>query len=246
MGTRRGASVTDVRVHVPAPQRSVRPADLDAAHVRRLRGADPEPPATPRRREPGTVALVVGALLLAFLVKVFLAQAFYIPSGSMIPTLEIGDRVIVEKVTYRVREPERGEVVVFRRPGIERPGGPSQALREFLQGLGLLQPDEDMDLIKRLIGLPGETVELRDGTLLVDGRPLPEPYAVDDERDFGPVRVPEGHYLVLGDNRPNSDDSRFSLGFVPRDDLVGRAFVIVWPPGNARVGLDAEYLVSPP
>lgn len=230
-----------VRTHVPPPHRSVRPADLGTAAREALRSHGPAGPARRRRREPGTIALVVGALALAFVVKAVLAQAFYIPSGSMIPTLGIGDRVIVEKVSYRFDDPERGEVIVFHRPGVPRPTGPVQAVKEFFQGMGIIQPDEDIDLIKRVIGLPGETIELRAGTLFVDGRRIREPYAVDDPRDYGPFTVPDGHYFVLGDNRPSSDDSRFSLGPVPRDHVVGRAFLVVWPPGSARVGLAAHY-----
>lgn len=231
----------ELRTHVPPPHRSVRPADLDSLQRANVRGAHESPPAARKRREPGTLMLVIGALALAFLVKALLAQAFYIPSGSMIPTLQIGDRVIVEKLSYRFGEPQRGDVVVFHRPGVDRPSGVVQAGKEFLQGLGLLQPDANIDLIKRIIGLPGETIRLKGGVLFVNGRPLPEPYAVADTRDYGPVTVPEGEYLMLGDNRPNSDDSRFSLGTVPRDHLVGKAFVILWPPGNVRVGLSAGY-----
>jgi len=233
--------VSAVRTHVPAPHRSVRPADLDSGQRDAIRAADPIRPVRRGRREVSTVVLVVGALALAFVVKAVLAQAFYIPSGSMIPTLQIGDRVIVEKLSYRFGDPGRGDVVVFHRPGVARPSGPVQALREFLQGLGLLQPDANIDLIKRIIGLPGETVRLQGGVLFVNGRPLAEPYALPDPRDYGPVRIPDGHYLMLGDNRTNSDDSRFSLGFVPRANLVGKAFVIIWPPGSARLGLAADY-----
>jgi signal peptidase I len=233
--------VSDVRTHVPSPHRSVRPADLDSGQRDAVRAVDPARPVRPGRRELSTVVLVLGALALAFVVKAVLAQAFYIPSGSMIPTLEIGDRVIVEKLSYRFGEPERGDVVVFHRPGVARPGGPVQALREFLQGLGLLQPDANIDLIKRIVGLPGETLKLQGGVLFVNGRPLPEPYALPDPRDYGPVRIPRGQYLMLGDNRTNSDDSRFTLGFVPRENLVGKAFVIIWPPGSMRLGLAAGY-----
>lgn len=230
-----------VRTHVPAPHRSVRPADLDSGQRDAIRAADPIRPARHGRREVSTIVLVVGALALAFVVKAVLAQAFYIPSGSMIPTLQIGDRVIVEKLSYRFGDPGRGDVAVFHRPGVTRPSGPVQALREFLQGLGLLQPDANIDLIKRIIGLPGETVRLQGGVLFVNGRPMAEPYALPDPRDYGPVRVPDGQYLMLGDNRTNSDDSRFSLGFVPRENLVGKAFVIIWPPGSVRLGLAARY-----
>lgn len=231
----------DVRTHVPPPRRSVRPADLDSSGRVRVRGSGDGDRPRARRREPGTIVLIVGALVVAFAVKALLAQAFYIPSGSMIPTLQIGDRVIVEKVSFRFGEPQRGDVVVFHRPGVQRPSGLVQAAKEFLQGLGLMQPDANIDLIKRIIGLPGETIRLERGQLWVDGVSIAEPYVVEDWRDYGPVTVPDGHYLMLGDNRPNSDDSRFSLGMVPRDHLVGKAFTILWPPGHARLGLSADY-----
>jgi signal peptidase I len=101
--------------------------------------------------------------------------------------------------------------------------------------LGIERPEHE-DFIKRVIGLPGETVELRDGRLFVDGVRIREPYlkGAVDTRDYGPVKVPEGALFVLGDNRLNSNDSRFGLGFVPVDKVVGRAFAIVWPP--SRVG----------
>lgn len=225
-----------VRTYEPRPGRSIRPPDLAPGERDALRRLDP-PVRTRGKRRGELVILIVLALALALFIKTFLVQAFFIPSGSMIPTLEVGDRVIVEKVSYRFREPRRGEVVVFRRPGVEERGGLGQALREFLQGLGIVQPDADIDLIKRIVGLPGETIEVRDGQVLVDGRPLEEPYAVEDVRDFPPRRIPEGEYFMLGDNRPNSDDSRFGLGTVPRENIVGRAVLVIWPPWNFEVGL---------
>ncbi len=214
----------------PQDEESVRP-DGDGSSRGRRRGS--------WREIPG---LILIALVLAFLIKSFLVQAFYIPSGSMIPTLEIGDRVLVEKLTYRFRDPQRGEIVVFRRPGLEEEGWSLGATaRSFLEGLGLVQPDEDRDLIKRVIGLPGDTVELVDGVVHVNDIPLDEPYARPETRDFGPVTVPDGHLFVLGDNRTNSLDSRFSLGFVPEGNVIGRAFVILWPPGSATFALDADY-----
>ena len=187
--------------------------------------------------------LVIVALALAFVIKTFLVQAFYIPSGSMIPTLEIGDRVLVEKVSYRFRQPERGEVIVFQRPGAEkeRAGVAGQA-RSFLEGLGLAQPDADIDLIKRVIGLPGERVRVRKGTVFVDGRPLDEAYAQPETRSFPEVVVPKGQLFMMGDNRMNSQDSRFSeLGTVPLRNVVGRAFVILWPAGRATTAMDRDY-----
>lgn len=182
--------------------------------------------------------LMVVALVLALLLKTFLIQAFFIPSQSMVPTLEIGDRVLVNKVLYELRDPRRGEVVVFREDDVV--GGPDtrslvEKVRESLaSGLGA-SPNE-RDLIKRIIGLPGETIEMRGGVVLIDGEPLPEELATqggyllaEDLDDFGPTTVPQDSYFMMGDNRPNSSDSRFSLGPIPRDQLIGRAFVTIWP-----------------
>jgi signal peptidase I len=189
-----------------------------------------------------TIQLIVVALVLAFVIKSLALQAFFIPSGSMLQTLQIGDRVLVEKISYRLREPERGEIVVFRRPGLEEEGfSPAATWRSFLEGIGLSEPDPDRDLIKRIIALPGETVELRDGVVHVDGQPLSEPYTAPEARDFAPVEVPEGEYYVLGDNRGNSLDSRFALGTVPEENIIGRAFAIIWPLSEVTTALDADY-----
>lgn len=179
--------------------------------------------------------LIVLAFALAILLKTLVVQAFFIPSGSMEPVLKPGDRVLVNKVLY---EPERGHVIVFSDPQDGR--GPDRGviggfLHWLSEGIGIARPEHE-DFIKRAIGLPGETVELRDGRLFVDGVQISEPYlkGAVDTRDYGPVRVPEGALFVLGDNRLNSNDSRFGLGFVPVDKVVGRAFAIVWSP--SRVG----------
>lgn len=157
------------------------------------------------------VAVIVGALVVALLVKTFLIQAFYIPSESMTPTLEVGDRVLVNKQSYRSDEPSRGDIVVFSRPG----------------GAG---PDGITELIKRVVGLPGETVEGRDGHVYIDGDLLVEPYLRPGVRTstFGPETVPPDHVWMMGDNRSASDDSR-RFRSVPIDDVVGRAFIVIWP-----------------
>jgi signal peptidase I len=179
--------------------------------------------------------LILIAFGLAIILKTFFVQAFYIPSSSMEPTLEPGDRVLVRKVLYT---PERGDIIVFEDPE-GRPGPDRGVIGGFLhwlsEGVGFARPDHE-DFIKRVIGLPGESVEIRNGRLYVDGVRIPEPYLEgrDDTRDYGPEEVPEGMLFVLGDNRLNSNDSRFGLGFVPVDKVIGRAFVIVWPPG--RIG----------
>lgn len=179
--------------------------------------------------------LFIVALAVAIVLKTFVVQAFFIPSSSMEPTLEPGDRVLVQKVVYG---PDRGDVIVFSDPQ-GRPGPDRGIVGGFVHWLsstlGIERPEHE-DFIKRVIGLPGETVELRDGRLFVDGVRIREPYlkGAVDTRDYGPVKVPEGALFVLGDNRLNSNDSRFGLGFVPVDKVVGRAFAIVWPP--SRVG----------
>jgi signal peptidase I len=165
-------------------------------------------------------------------------QVFYIPSSSMVPTLAVDDRIAVEKLTYRVRAPQRGEVIVFRAAddgtSVERPLL-RQLARNAVQFVGLV-PLDDSDLVKRLVALPGETVELIDGVLHVDGVAYEEPYrAGGDRSNYGPTVVPEGMLFFLGDNRSNSSDSRSRLGFVEQDRVIGRAFAIIWPFGNARM-----------
>lgn len=180
--------------------------------------------------------LILIAFLLALLIKTFLVQAFYIPSQSMLPTLEVGDRVLVNKVVYDIREVRRGEIVVFRNPRLEEPDrGPIAAFLNWLvEGLGV-SSDPNQDFIKRVIGLPGEVVEVRNGRVYIDGDRIREPYVIDQEdpSDFGPVTVPGGTYFVMGDNRPNSSDSRSrTLGFIPGDKIVGKAFILLWPPSR--------------
>lgn len=157
------------------------------------------------------VCILLGALLVAFLVKSFLLQAFYIPSASMSPTLKVHDRVLVNKLSYDFHDVNRGDVIVFESP----PGG-----------------DTDVkDLIKRVIALPGETVEGRDDKVFIDGQPLDEPYTHGlTTSPFPAQTVPAGHYWMMGDNRPNSRDSRY-FGPIDQSSVVGRAFVKVWPLG---------------
>jgi len=151
------------------------------------------------------------SLLLAFGIRTFIAEARYIPSGSMEPTLQINDRLIIDKVGYRFGDPERGDIVVF---------DPTDTL---------LQQNFRDAFIKRVIGLPGETVEVKGGRVFVNGRPLEEDYiAAKPDYQWGPEVVPEAAYLVLGDNRNSSYDSHY-WGFVPRDRIIGRAVVRFWP-----------------
>ena len=214
--------------------------------------------------------LVVLAFLLALLIKAFLVQAFYIPSGSMEQTLEIRDRVLVNKLVYDFRDIHRGEVVVFDGEGsftepefelAEPSNGLQRVLRTVTGAIGLGAPTEK-DFIKRVIGLPGDRVSCcTNGRVTVQPAgseqavELEEPYVFEDneqafceagtgEQACPPgapgVLVPEGRIFVLGDHRGASSDSRAYLsngdnGTVPIDQVIGRAFVVVWPIGRADV-----------
>ncbi len=154
---------------------------------------------------------LVSAGILAFGIRACVAEARFIPSESMLPTLAIDDRLIVEKVSYRFREPKRGDVVVF---------SPTDTLKE--------QNYKDA-FIKRVIGLPGDVVEIKNSNVYVNNQELTEKYILNAPNyNYGPMKVPDGQYLVLGDNRNNSYDSHY-WGFVPRENLIGRATVRFWP-----------------
>lgn len=187
------------------------------------------------------------ALVLALLIKTFLVQAFSIPSNSMQNTLQVGDRVLVDKLTpWFGSEPERGEIVVFHDPGgwlnespVPEPSGVGGAVQEALSFIGLMPSAAEQDLIKRVIAVGGDTVECkRGGPVEVNGKALDEPYLFPgntacDEKPFGPVKVPEGRLWMMGDHRQDSLDSRFHQklagGTVPVDQVVGRAVVVAWP-----------------
>lgn len=165
------------------------------------------------------------AFVLAIGIRTLVAEARYIPSSSMEPTLEINDRLIIEKISYRFRTPERGDVVVF---------SPTDELKK--------QNFRDA-FIKRVIGLPGDTVEVKGEIVYVNGQALREKYIEESpDYEYGPVKVPSDQYLVLGDNRNNSYDSHY-WGFVPRENLIGRAVVRFWPLN--RVGTIDETPVYP-
>lgn len=178
--------------------------------------------------------LVVVALTVAVIIKTFLVQAFYIPSASMRDTLMEGDRVMVNKLAYRFGDLSPGDVVVFDSPLAPHDDGETffgAVLRNVGEALGLSTPDTA--LIKRVIAIGGQTIEIRDSRVIVDGIAIDEPYLREGitMADFGPVVVPEGQIFVMGDNRNQSEDSR-RFGTVPEDDVVGRAFVKVWPPSR--------------
>jgi len=179
---------------------------------------DEQPPPVDRKgkRRQGLewVVLVGASLAVALLVRAFLIQAFYIPSESMVPTLKKDDRVLVNKLSYKLHDVHRGDVVVFEAP----PGAGTAQVK---------------DLIKRVVGLPGETIEGRAGEIFINGQPLDEPYLPPDvrSRDFPPEKVPGHSFWVLGDNRQDSRDSTFFKS-IDEDAIIGRAFVRIWPPGD--------------
>jgi signal peptidase I len=174
--------------------------------------------------------LLLTALVIAVLIKTFLVQPFWIPSESMVPTIEVDDRVMVNKLAYDFGEPRRGDIVVFRDPREEEvdESFPEAVVRSVLEAIGIRTRGRD-DLIKRVIGLPGEVVEIRDNTVYIDGVPLDEPYLPEVFMpDEDPVEVGQDQVFVMGDNRNASFDSR-RFGPVSLDDLVGEAFLKIWP-----------------
>ena len=181
--------------------------------------------------------LVVIAFAAALLIKTFALQAFYIPSASMEPTLENGDRVLVEKISYRFGGPERGDVVVFEREvaTVEPPdeGSFVDDVTDGVKSLFGFPTEGTQDFIKRVMAVSGDTIEGRDGVVYVNGEPVEEPYLPEgtETADFPSFPVPQGEIFVMGDNRGNSDDSR-SIGSIPETDVVGRAFVLIWPLGD--------------
>ena len=179
-------------------------------------------PASPWVEAAQTVGL---SIVLALGVRTFVAEARYIPSGSMLPTLEINDRLIVEKISYLFHPPERGDIVVFHPP--------AAAGEQFAHDA----------FIKRVIGLSGETVEVKSGRVYIDGKPLAEGYIESPPAyDWGPKTVPPGSYLVFGDNRNNSDDGHVWV-FLPGNRIIGRAMVRFWPLN--RLAYIADPIYSP-
>lgn len=193
-----------------------------------------EPPgkAASRRRRRALIewgVILVAVVLGTILLRTFVVQSFYIPSGSMLPTLQVGDRIIVDKLSYRFHDPHRGDIVVFARPPLE-----DQAYA---------------DLVKRVIGLPGETVSSQNGQVYINGKQLHEPWLPSGTQSYtgalaggdshpefdlpGPVKIPPGDYYVMGDNRRDSEDSRF-FGPIARSLIVGRAVAVVWPFGHIK------------
>lgn len=209
------------------------------------------------RRATEVPILILLAFGIAILIKTFLVQAFYIPSGSMIPTLEVGDRVLVEKIGYRIGSPERGQVVVFERSllddGIEHDRGLVDTARTNLRELLGLPTGHQEDYIKRIVAAGGDRIRYANSPrrLVVNGEVVREDYLrggrdggspaltgqdcarLDMQRSGNSCRVPAGMVFVMGDNRSNSEDSR-ALGPIGEDKVVGRAFTVIWPFGHFK------------
>lgn len=201
-------------------------AETIEAPARPEKEGQPKPGASKRKTRRTIIEwtiLIGSALVIALLIKTFLFQAFYIPSESMRPTLNVGDRVLVNKLSYRVHDVNRGDIVVFETPPKAKDAN------------GKIK-----DLVKRVVALPGETLETRDGTVYINGRQLEEPYLRNGVRtcapnsnpgtcaNMEPLTVPADDVFVMGDNRTASKDSR-SFGAITEDSIVGRVFVRIWP-----------------
>ncbi|MBD2099366.1 signal peptidase I [Leptolyngbya sp. FACHB-261] len=183
------------------------------------------------RGQKDNLQTILIALLLAILIRTFVAEARYIPSASMEPTLQINDKLIVEKVSYRFRPPQPGEIVVFYPP--DEPNKlPGEAVHQAF--------------IKRVIGTPGDELAIHDGEVYVNQKPLAEPYiAAPPTYEWGPEQIPSGNFFVMGDNRNNSNDSHV-WGFLPADRVIGRAWVRFWPVKRASLLATPTYSNSSP
>lgn len=161
------------------------------------------------------LSIVIIAFVLAMILRTFVIEGRIIPSASMLPTIQLKDRVMVNKFIYRFKEPQRGDIVVF---------APPEALHT------------NQDYIKRVIGLPGDIVEMKNGKVYINDRPLKEPYLAEAlDYEYGPVEVPEGCLMVLGDNRNHSFDSHYWNAWLTRDRLKGKAFLTYWPYNHIKL-----------
>jgi signal peptidase I len=173
--------------------------------------------------------------ILAFGIRTFVAEARYIPSGSMLPTLQINDRLIIDKVSYHFQNPQRGDIIVFMPPdeaSLCLGASPTPKSKDFLNPSGSSQPKTPKlkdAFIKRVIGLPGDKVQVKGQKVYINDQPLQEKYIEDAPNyTYEPIIVPKNSYFVMGDNRNNSCDSHY-WGYVPHDNIIGRAVVRFWP-----------------
>lgn len=174
------------------------------------------------------VQAILLAIVLAMVIMTFIGRSFVVEGASMEPTLHNRERIIVKKISYRFREPARGEIIVLKNPWRPDQSGMAavvEAVRELVDFSGSMRP-----YIKRVVAVAGDRVQIRNGILHLNGKPVDEPYVNEMVwSDYGPLTVPQGHVFVLGDNRNNSDDSRGSVGFLRVDRIIGRAWVRYYP-----------------
>jgi signal peptidase I len=181
-------------------------------------------------------AILAIAVILAILVQAFVVKSFTVTSSSMSPTIKQGDRLVADRVTFYFRKPRRGDIVVFRYPPN---GGQSLNTKNLLywpfeqigEVLHLTHKTDSPPFVKRVIATGGETIQVRKGTVFINGKAIEEEYAVPETSDYGPYKVPKGTLFCMGDNRPNSRDSRF-IGPIPIRSVIGRAFFRFWPPSR--------------
>jgi len=154
------------------------------------------------------VIIIAIAFVLSIVIRNYLIDTRIVPTGSMLPTIQLQDRLIVDRIFYKYDTIERGDVIVFTAP---------------------MDADEDKDLVKRTIGLPGEKLEVKEGAVYINDKVLNEPYVVEPaDYNYGPVTIPEDSYFMLGDNRRYSKDSHV-WGYVPADNILGRVWIRYWP-----------------
>ncbi len=157
-----------------------------------------------------TIGILLGAILVAWVLQAYLVKPFQIPSESMEPTIDPGDRILVNRLAYRYGEVQRGDIIVFKAP-----------------------PEPDVDFVKRVVALAGDTVEVKRGQVIVNGEPQVEDYInpnTVDVSNFPATTIPEGNVFVMGDNRTNSQDARFwNPPWLPKENIIGKAFFTYWP-----------------
>jgi signal peptidase I len=229
------SNLTPDRKKPPAPQlQPPEQAEEPAAAEEKQR---PRPSFWQSVRE--ILVILVIAVLVAIFLQSFVIKAFIIPSSSMEPTLQIGDRVMVDRMTYYFRKPRRGDIIVFRYP----PTAPQATnttnilywpFEQVGETLHLTHRTNSSPFVKRVIATGGETIEIKKGQVFIDGKPIKEDYKVHDAYDMPPTKIPAGQLFCMGDNRPNSRDSRY-WGTVPVRSVIGKVFLIWWPP--SRFGL---------
>lgn len=210
--------------------------ETSESHPVRSNGDPPQRRATFWEALREVLVILLIAAIVAVLIQSFFLKAYVIPSSSMSPTLQIGDRVMVDRLTYYFRKPRTGDIIVFRYP----PTSPQATnttnlfywpIEQIGETLHITHRTGSSPFVKRVIASEGQTLEIRKGQVYVNGKELKEEYKVPDSYDMPPTKIPAGQLFVMGDNRPNSRDSRY-WGYVPIRSVIGKVFLIWWPPSH--------------